>query len=296
MNNLLFNEIAIFIKVIELGSFVKASENLGIPTTTVSRKISELENNLGICLIHRSTRKIKLTDKGKEYFDLCSNAINNLYSANQIISNSNINPAGNIKVSASIEFGEEILTDWVIKFKKKYPNINIEIILDNKYLDFFDNNIDISFRAGKIGDSPNFKMRKIISIPYILCSTKKYLSNYSINKIDDLKNHNCISISSYNNPVKWTFYDNNNQILEFKLENSNIKTNNLTVAKKMLLSGFGIAYLPYFIIKDNLDNNEIIPLLEYLKPIKRDVYAIYHSSKQTIYNIRLFLDFIVALG
>ncbi|MFN8672873.1 MAG: LysR family transcriptional regulator [Candidatus Sericytochromatia bacterium] len=283
------NEIQIFLSVVEKNSFIKASEVLNIPPSTVSRKVSELEKRLGVTLLERTTRKIKLTEFGEIYYKECSQGFNIIKTANNLIKQKKLVPEGKLKISASLVVGSEILNKWFIEFINKYPKIELELILDNNYHDFFLEGLDFAFRVDPPDDS-NLKAIKIAEINYILCCSKKYLINFrEPKKVEDLSFHNCIIVKGKQNKVKWDFYSNDN--LKSFEPKGNFITNNLNIAKDFLLANKGIAYLPDIILKKNIEKEEIKVLLPELTAQKREIWGIYSSREPSI-NIKSFLDFI----
>jgi DNA-binding transcriptional LysR family regulator len=269
------NEIAIFIKVVEKKSFVRASEELLIPTSTVSRKVAELEKKLGVALLKRTTRKLSLTEYGKAYYENCSNAINKIYLANQEIQAKKLIPHGKLRISAPISVGTELIYYAINAFLKKYKDIQIELVLDNKYVDHIYEDFDIIFRADP-SDNSNLKTLKIGTFPYVLCASYNYLETHKepISPYE-IKNHNCIIVSNVNKIFRWDFIDKNGREVLIPVSGQ-LLTNDLIIAKKALAQDLGIAYLPYFVVKDLIKNNVVKVLLkDFVKKGKRITYFVF---------------------
>ncbi len=145
-----FNEVAIFIKVVQEGSFSKAAHNLGMPNSTVSAKISSLEKRLGVTLIQRTTRKLNITPAGNAYFKRCMLGLEEIKAAEAEIANIQGEPQGLLRITAPFELGSTVLPQIVSSFIKKYSKVRIELILTDRRVDLLSENIDLAIRAGEM--------------------------------------------------------------------------------------------------------------------------------------------------
>ena len=172
------NEIVIFIKVAQLGSFIRASESLGLPKSTVSTKVSQLEKRLGVSLIHRTTRKINLTQIGKQFYERCAENIQNLKSAEEEITFLKTVPTGKIKISAPIFLGGYFLPEILKNFKKDYPDVSVELILTDRTVDLIGEGVDVAIRAGALQDSVLIS-KKIGATYFSLYASPGYLKKHN---------------------------------------------------------------------------------------------------------------------
>lgn len=285
------NEIQIFLKIADKHSFIRASEELDIPPSTISRKLAELEKRLSVTLIERTTRKLKLTEYGEIYYNYCSSALEKIQEANELINQKKLIPKGRLRISASIAIGTEFLHSWIMEFIDKYPEINVELILDNKYIDFISEGFDIIFRVDP-ADEAGLKGIKVATSSYILCCSDKYLlKNPEPKNIEDLKTHNCILVSNNNKSVIWEIIDHKNKEIQVNVS-GNFKTNILTIATNQVLAGKGIGYLPYFIVQPYILQNKLKVIMKNYNSKKREIFAIYSNKPYLAKNINLFIDFI----
>lgn len=284
------NEVYIFIKVVEAGSFVRASELTGIPTSTISRRVSELEKRLGAILIQRTTRKLNLTQKGILYYEYVSQGLKKFNDADLVIQENQLKPYGTLRIASSYSFGTEILKDIIFQFLEKYKDVSIDLRLDNNYIDLITNNIDIAFRMGPLEDSNSFRAKKIYSFSNILCATENYLKNAPpLKHPNDLVNHSCLIASSFNKKIYWNF-ENGLERVEV-LVSGKLKTNSLLLSLEAALNDMGVIYFPSFFVYKLLNEGKLIKLLSDWESSKRDVYGIYPNLKHTSINISTFLDF-----
>src|SRR5690606_35777795 len=144
---------AIFTKVVEMGSFTKAAQSLGMPNSTVSAKVSQLETALRVTLIRRTTRKLFVTEEGKLFYDKCKRGLKEIQSAQEEVSESQSEPHGLLKLTASVDFGNAILPRVITKFKKLYPKVSLDIFLNDRVVDVVGEGFDLAIRFGQLKDS-----------------------------------------------------------------------------------------------------------------------------------------------
>lgn len=190
------NEILIFIKVVEHGSFIAASKAIDIPKSTVSRKVSELEQRLGVRLIQRTTRAFNLTEPGQELYQRCRHLIADLEDAEAIVKSKQATPSGRLKISIVYEFASAYLISAVSSFLQKYPEITLEVELTNREIDVISEGYDLAIVPGLPKDL-SLVTRKLGPGEATYCASPKYLEKHGIPlKPTDLKDHDWICYSS----------------------------------------------------------------------------------------------------
>src|SRR6202140_4206936 len=147
------NDIAVFVKVAQFESFSRAAHALGMPVSTVSRKVSALEAELGVTLLQRTTRKLALTSQGRDYFNQCGEPLNLLFDAERVLTQTQKQPEGSLKISVPVILSQEPFLEFVSDFMKNYPRIKIDLFVTNLYLDLIQENIDVGIRFGALKDS-----------------------------------------------------------------------------------------------------------------------------------------------
>src|SRR5258707_2826830 len=138
------NEIAVFVRVAQFESFSRAAHALGMPVSTVSRKVAALEAELGVTLLQRTTRKLALTSQGRDYFNQCSEPLNILYDAERVLTQTQRKPEGLLKIAVPVILGRDPFLEFIADFLKSYPHIKIDIFITNLFLDLVSENIDVS--------------------------------------------------------------------------------------------------------------------------------------------------------
>jgi DNA-binding transcriptional LysR family regulator len=147
------NDIAVFVKVAQFESFSRAAHALGMPVSTVSRRVAALEEQLGATLLQRTTRKLSLTAQGRAYYDQCSEPLGHLYDAERVIVRAQREPAGLLRVSVPVIMGQEPFYDFVSSFLTTYPRIQVDLVVTNTFLDLVAENVDVAIRFGELQDS-----------------------------------------------------------------------------------------------------------------------------------------------
>ena len=186
------NDIAIFAKVAQLESFSRAARALGMPVSTVSRRVTVLEEQLGATLLQRTTRRLNLTPQGRAYFTQCSEPLGELYDAERALTQVQRKPEGLLRVSVPVTIGQESFYEFISSFLRTYPRIQIDLFVTNVFLDLIAENVDVALRYGELRDSTLVAQRIGKSVRYLVC-TPDYLGGRNPpSKPHDLREHQCV--------------------------------------------------------------------------------------------------------
>mgnify|MGYP003384319808 FL=1 len=281
------NEIAIFVKVVDAGSFTGAAKSLGLPKSTVSRKITQLEERLGVRLLQRTTRTLSLTDTGSAYYNQCSRIIGDVEEANIAVTEMQSTPKGLLRITAPMLFGTWVLSDLVSNFLSKNPEIQVEIVLTDQSLDLIQEGIDVAFRAGVLADS-SLIARSLGEISVITCASPAYIEKHgSPSHPNELKQHNIVN---WVQSDSWNFDKPEHVSVDFK---SRVKINDAQSLHKMALNGLGIARLPTFICAQDIIDKKLTPILCNWGVDAVPIHAIYPSNRHLSVKVRSFVDYVV---
>ncbi|MEW8052916.1 MAG: LysR family transcriptional regulator [Candidatus Thiodiazotropha endolucinida] len=286
-----FNEIYVFVKVVEAGSFVGASKQLNMPSTTVSRKVQKLEDVLGVRLLQRSTRKLHLTDIGRQYFENCQQNLVGIEEATTIASQSRSMPTGVLRITSPADFAVNYLQPWVEEFLGLYPDVKIELEVTDRYVDLIDERIDIAFRTGELKDS-SLVARRIGPKQTIFCASPEYIEKSGKpSSPDELSQHDCIIMGSSLKNQHWRIMTEGGGIsVPVK---GRYAVDNMQLVITAALNGMGVAQAPYPLVRESLRKGKLIQVLsEYTTP-KQSIYVIYPSHKHLARNVRAFIDHVV---
>ena len=281
------NEIAIFVKVVDAGSFTGAAKNLGLPKSTVSRKITQLEERLGVRLLQRTTRTLSLTDTGSAYYNQCSRIIGDVEEANIAVTEMQSKPKGLLRITAPMLFGTWVLSDLVSNFLKSNPEIQVEIVLTDQSLDLIQEGIDVAFRVGTLADS-SLIARPLGEVNVVLCASPHYIEQHgSPQHPNELKQH---SIVSWAQGDSWSFDHPESLSVDVK---PRVQVNDAQSLHKMALNGLGIARLPTFICAQDIAEKKLTPLLCNWSFNAVPIHAIYPSNRHLSVKVRSFVDYVV---
>jgi len=201
----LLNEMATFVKVVETESFSETARQLGSTPSAVSRAIARLERALGTRLLHRTTRKLRLSESGQQVYERCVDMVNAAQAVMESSGQFHIEPQGIIRISVPKAVGHFMLHPHLPEFLALYPQIDIQLLLEDRYIDLIDDGVDLAIRITE--QPPGGLMgRKLIDIDHLICATPEYLQRYGIPQHPhDLKQHQCIYLGEQPNDSKWKF-------------------------------------------------------------------------------------------
>lgn len=287
MQNRDLNEILIFIKVIESGSFTKAGLSLQMPVSTVSAKVASLEKRLGVTLLQRTTRQLKLTSQGEIYFQQTLKGMGEILAAEDHLTSDQTEPQGNITITTPVYLGNGLLPKIIQETNRLYPKISIEAILKDEELDLLSRGIDVAIRTGELKDSTLIS-KKLGNVNFAPFASKSYLKKKEkISHPKDFLHHTCILFSG-TGKNKWDFTNK-----KFKTSLSlkeKIVVDDLGLAKILAKNGQGIALLPTFTCEQEVKNGELVRLLPDWKSISRPMYLIHLPQKFPTPKLKAFLE------
>ena len=289
----LLQEMAIFVKVVETGSFSETARQLGNTPSAISRAISRLERALGTRLLQRTTRKLRLSESGKQVYAYCLEMVN---AAQAVIDNSgkfNSEPHGTVRISVPKAVGHYLLHPHIPEFLERYPKVDVQMLLEDKLIDFIDDEIDLAIR---ITNEPSLglKGRKLIEIDHVIVATAEYLEKHGIpQQPQDLKEHQCIYLGEQASDSKWKFQKEN------KTTSVSVKgrysANHTGIRLDAALKHMGIASLPYFVARHALETQALIQVLPdwYFKTYySGDAWLLYPPTRYLAPKIEVFIHFL----
>lgn len=255
----LLNEMATFVKVVETESFSETARQLGSTPSAVSRAIARLERALGTRLLHRTTRKLRLSESGQQVYERCVDMVN---AAQAVMENSgqfHIEPQGIIRISVPKAVGHFMLHPHLPEFLALYPKIDIQLLLEDRYIDLIDDGVDLAIRITE--QPPGGLMgRKLIDIDHLICATPEYLQKNGIPQHPhDLKQHQCIYLGEQANDSKWKFQQEQKSITV--PVRGRYAANHTGVRLSAALQHLGIASLPYFVARHALEQGSLVQVL-----------------------------------
>lgn len=285
------NGIAIFVAVVEAGSFTGGAKTLQIPKGSISRKISRLEKDLGVRLLNRTTRSVTLTEVGRVYYEQCRNGLSTLEYATQRLDDIRSEPSGTLRISAPLDFGPDRFGEIVDAYLKKYDKVNIELILTDHFLDLVEHRIDLAIRIGTLEDS-SLVARKLGAGRAILCASPTYLKQHGTpTLLQDLRFHDCIVHGRSAENAVWHLKGVDG--VETVRMKCRVAGCNMSHALKLIINGHGIGFLPETVVKPEIKLGRLVQVLDQYMGAEFGLYAVYPSNRQISQSVRAFLDLAV---
>jgi DNA-binding transcriptional LysR family regulator len=282
------NDIAVFVKVAQFESFTRAAHSMGMPVSTVSRKISELEAGLGVTLLQRTTRKLTLTSQGRDYFNQCSEPLNLLFDAERVLTQTQKKPEGSLKITVPMILGQEPFLAFISDFMKNYPRIKIDLFITNLFLDFIAENIDVGIRFGELKDSTLIAKRLGSQVRYVVASPKYLKGRERPIKPEDLKLHQCVLLNGKNNESEWELLNGRKRT---KIQVSGpISSRDHQSVSAFVYRGHGIGFLPSTYCDDKIKKGELCRLLPDWTSKQFDVHAVYPTRNFLPSRLQVFLE------
>ncbi|MBP2315809.1 LysR family transcriptional regulator [Azospirillum soli] len=279
-----------FIKVVDSKSFTAAAERLNLSKSVVSRRIAELENRLGARLLNRTTRKLSLTEVGQAYYDRCTRILADLEEAEQAVADLHAAPRGRLRVNAPVSFGILHLAPAVAEFLERYPSIEIEMDLNDRYVDLIDEGYDLAVRIGRLRDS-SLIAKRLAPNRQVVCASPAYLEKHGTPQTpEELSNHNCLIYTNVPTAEQWQFRVGD-QTRNVRVSGS-LRANNGDLLREAAIAGVGIIVMPTFLCGDALAKGELQCLLLDYYATESNVYAVYPQNRHLSPKVRAFVDFL----
>ncbi|MFK4751561.1 MULTISPECIES: LysR family transcriptional regulator [Oceanospirillaceae] len=283
------NEMAIFVHVVDAGSFTGAAKNLGLPKSTVSRKITQLEERLGVRLIQRTTRSLRLTDTGNAYYGHCSRILSEIEEANIAVTQMQTTPTGTLRITAPVLFGSTVLSSLVAEFMDQHPQLTIDLVLSDQLLDLVQEGIDVAFRIGQLEDS-SLIGRYLGDVGVLLCASPDYLQRFGTpSHPDDLANHRLITASRW---LQWNMTSPEGEELTVQVK-PKLQANDFASLYALTLSGTGITPLPALIAAPAIQSGDLVPLCCDYPFEANPIHTLYPSNRHLSAKVRSFVDFVI---
>lgn len=282
-----FNEVAIFIKVVQEGSFSHAAKKLGMPNSTVSAKVSSLEKRLGITLIQRTTRKLNITPAGQAYFKRCMIGLEEIKAAESEIASVIGEPQGLLRITAPTELGSSILPSIISEYTKKYPKARIEVILTDRRVDLLSENVDLAIRAGELKDS-SLIAKRVGTVYFAPFATAKYLKQKgNPTHPRDLKQHMCLQFTPVGED-EWKMTSSKGS-LNVPIP-GRVMINDMAALKKMALMDDGITFLPTYFCYTEVKNKQLIRILPEWRSHLSPVHFVYPAQRFVTPKLSAFIS------
>ena len=286
-----FHSISAFARVVEAGSFAGAATRLGVSVSSVSRLVADLETQLGVRLLNRTTRRISLTEPGRAFHERSIQLLADLEEAEASASEGAAIPRGTLRLSGPVTFGTEHLAPAVAQFMRKHPTVKLELELSDRIVDLVDEGFDAAVRIGAVRGQ-NLVARRVGATRLVCCASPAYLATHGEPRApDDLVSHACLLYQYAPQRDTWPFTDKHGGERRVRVSGP-AYANNGAFLCALARDGIGIAYEPDFIVGDDVRAGRLVPILRAFTAPVGAINVVYASRRHLSAKVRAFSDFL----
>jgi DNA-binding transcriptional LysR family regulator len=292
------NAMSLYVKVVEQKSFSQAALRAGVPVSTVSRKISELEKSLGVRLLERSTRQMRMTEVGREYFEHCRRGLEAFDAADALVSDRQVEISGTLKISVPSNLSDLIVMPLLREFQMQHPKTKVQCMVTDRHIDHIAEDVDLSIRVGTLSDSSLIAV-KLPPHRSILVASPQYLSKIQMpTRPEEVIEHVQVAFARWGGHVQWrlTLQANGhgeNELVSIALQ-PRITINDYAGIQQAVVDGLGISEVPSIICSPTLLDGKLVEVLPHWQFPTTLVSVIYPSNRHLSLLVRTFKDFCVA--
>jgi DNA-binding transcriptional LysR family regulator len=280
-----------FVKVVALRSYAEAGRQLGLTRSAVSKGVMELEQILGARLLDRTTRRVSPTEAGLAYYERCVDILSRIEETEQQVSRLHDEPRGVLKVNGPMSFGALYLGDAIADFMSSYPELKVELVLNDRFIDPIEEGADITIRIAELQDS-SLIARKLAPARRVLVASPHYLEEHGMPSApDELASHRCLTYGHTTLLQRWHLTNNGEDLVV--PVTSILCSNNGDVLRAAALAGRGITSLPTFLVGPDIKAGRLQVVLGAYAPRELGIYALYAPNRYLAAKTRALIDFLV---
>lgn len=285
-------EMEAFATVVDQGGFTDAAKKMGISKSAVSKHVSSLEARLGARLLNRTTRRVSPTEIGLAYYDRARRVLTDAGEADALVTSMQAAPSGQLRISVATDFGVNHLSPVLGDFLATYPDISVNMVLNNRYVELISEGFDLAVRIGELEDS-SLRARKVTETKMRMIASPAYLEKYGRPKrLDDLNEHKLLHYSNQANGSVWKVTAPSGEKRQIRTAGW-LSVNDGQSLLNATKSGLGIAYLPSFLYSDAMKDGEVEDVIPDLPVDTQGIYAVYPPGRFPQPKVRAFIDFLV---
>jgi DNA-binding transcriptional LysR family regulator len=279
----------LFIRVVETGSFSKASADVGITQPTATKHVAALEARLGARLFHRSTRGVTPTEVGAAYYDKCKLIARELDDADNLAALMQSRVRGTLRISSSVAFGRRVLTPLVLRFMQQHPELQVDLSFDDRYVNLVEQGIDVAIRMGRLADS-TLGARYLGLNPWVLVGAPAYLqARGTPAEPDELGTHDALIYSTVQGDERWHFSGADGATRSVPVKGP-LRSNNLSALLAATRAGMGLAALPWYVAHESVKQGALQVLLPAWSLPAQEIHAVFPSPRMVPSKVSGFVD------
>ncbi|MBN8938355.1 MAG: LysR family transcriptional regulator [Rhizobiales bacterium] len=284
--------LTVFRQVVERGSFAEASRRLGLSPAAVSKNISELEAHLAARLLHRTTRRMSLTEAGSLYYAQVARILDDLAEADRSLGPLQDVPSGTLRVSAPVTLTLMGLSAAVPRFLDRHPDLALDLNLEDRRIDIVKEGYDLAIRGSDKLEDSSLIARKLMTLHHVVCASPGYFERFGVPaEPADLQRHNCVKFTLSGHVDEWEFR-RDDRVVRVPVAGRYRVSSSLAV-RDALRAGVGLSLIPKLYVREDLEQGRLRSVLDDWSPVETRVYAVYPSRRFVDAKLRAFLDFLV---
>jgi len=285
----------VFSKVVELGSFARAAQQLEMSNAVVTRYVADLESHLGTRLLNRTTRSLSLTDAGESYLQRCQQILADLDEAESVVTARSQSLAGTLRLVTPVMFGLHLLPDLMARFQRQYPDVVFDVLLSDRNVDIVEEGRDMAVMLSDLGLGSHLVARPLVSAEIVLCASPGYVRAHPpVRHPRELSHHSCIAMRPSTQETEWTLSGPEGEITV--PIRASLLCSNAELAHQAVLADMGVAMLGWYVARPQIEAGRLVHVLPQYQLPRRDVSLVYPSRKFLPTKVRAFLDFLLEEG
>lgn len=286
------SQMVLFARTVDHGSFSAAARSLGLSASAVSKQVRQLENRLGVRLLNRSTRRLRLTGEGEQLYERCARIAADIEAAEVLITSMGDAVQGTIHVVATVAFAKACLLRLFPEFLRRHPDLHLVLELTDREVDLVAEGVDVAVRFTEQITDPSLIARKLADNERVICAAPGYLQAQGVpRRPEDLQRHNCLRLSTVASWNDWEFEDaEGRRVLRVS---GNFEANSADAVYHAALAGVGIARLSTYLVGEDLRAGRLIRILPEHRFEKAGLFAVYPDRRHLSPKVRAFIDFLV---
>jgi len=282
---------SVFVKVVAHHSFAVAARELGLSRAGVSKHVLALEQSLGARLLNRNTRRLSLTEVGAVVHERYVRILEEIDEVERNAGALQTNPRGTLRITAPVSFGIPHLAPAIVDYMSRYPDVSIDMVLNDRTVDLIEEGFDVAVRIGHLPDS-TLIARRIAPIRFALCAAPAYLQRHGEpRRPADLIGHNCLEFSYRQTGTEWHFTGPDGTKESVRVS-GRLKVNNPQILHTAALNGDGVEFDPTFIVGPDIAAGRLVELMLNYRPVETDLSVVYPPGRQLSAKVRSFVDFL----
>ncbi|GGA06824.1 LysR family transcriptional regulator [Dyella caseinilytica] len=283
------NRLAVFVALVRAGSFTAAAAQLGMTKAMVSQHLLQLERELGVTLLVRSTRRMAMTEAGVAFHADCVQLLEQAQTAIERIGHQRSKPTGTLRLTTSTDYGTAVIAPALAAFQRLHPSLQVDLVIDDQINDLIAERFDLAIRIGWLRDS-SLRAMRLGSCRQLVMAAPAYLAEHGApRRPEDLVTHGWIAMSPLPTPLRWTFTrGSQRRVVRMRQV---MQANNAAAIRALVLAGAGVSVLPDYLVRDDIQTGRLQVLLAQYRLPEGGIYAVY-PDPQPPAKVRVFIDFL----